>query len=55
MDDCEKSYGLICDLFTSGANYGKGKSIDIMLDKKKIKELKIVGALHKDDGEQFFE
>jgi hypothetical protein len=55
MEDCEKSFDLICDLLKSGANYGAGKNNDIMLDKKKIKELIKQGALHKDDGKQFHE
>jgi hypothetical protein len=55
MEDCEKSYGLICDLLSSGANFGKGKQKDIMLDKIKIRELVKQGALHKDDGDQFYE
>jgi hypothetical protein len=55
MADCEKSYDLICELLKSGANYGTGKNKDIMLDKNKIRDLIKQGALHKDDGKQFFE
>ena len=55
MEDCENSYGLICDLLTSGANFGRGKYKDIMLDQSKFDELIKSGALHPDDGEQFYE
>jgi hypothetical protein len=53
MKNCEKSFDLICNFWSSGANYGTGKNKDIMLDKKKIQELIKQGALHKNDGDQF--
>ena len=55
MEDCEKSYDLICDLLKSGANFGRGKQKDIMVNQKKINELIKQGALHKEDGKQFYE
>ena len=55
MEDCEKSFDLLCDFWRSGANYGTGKQKDIMLDKKKIRELIRQGALHPKDGDQFYE
>jgi hypothetical protein len=55
MKNCEKSYKLVCNLLSSGANFGTGKQKDIMLDKKKIKELIRQGALNAKDGDQLEE
>ncbi len=52
MQNCEKSFKLVCKFWSSGANYGKGKQKDVMLDKITIKELIRQGALHAKDGDQ---